>query len=100
LKNNTFISNTATKSGGAIKVLFEYDQLNTVADDTSVFTDNSDSKGLAIYEGKLAYYLLSFYNILSNNSDETIATDQNLDQWVRNPNFTVNEIFNTLKIFF
>ena len=89
LQNNTFIANTAIKSGGALKLLFQYQELNPVENDTSVYINNTDSKGQALHEGKLSTYRLSFYNVLVNDK---VQNDQDLDLWVSNSSLTVSSI--------
>ena len=85
LQNNSFISNTATKSGGALKLLFIYEELNPVANDTSVFINNSDSKGQAIDAAKLSAYTFSFYDIIVAINDDD---EENLESWVSNSSLT------------
>lgn len=77
MKNNTFYSNTAQISGGAIKLLFyDSDFINELLDQ-NIFANNTDLNNQTISDGRPSYYQFSFYNGLSKNLATNATGDLN-----------------------
>jgi len=89
MNDNKFIRNTASNSGGAIKVLFDYSDLS--GENSSLvllpnfFDQNIDAHGQEISDGKPEYYKFSFYNILL----ELTQTNIDFSEIISNSSITV-----------
>jgi len=83
MKNVSFIQNSASNVGGAMKIFFEYSQLKT---GTVTFQNNFDSKQQALNQGRPSYYLLSFYDLIIMDQ---LANSGNLEELVKDSELTV-----------
>ena len=87
LTGTSFTHNHATNAGGAMKLFFSYSELNDDPASPTYFLKNTDSKNTTgISEGKPAYYMFSFYNVLV---EKTFTELDNLTEWVNNETRTV-----------
>ena len=87
MKNVSFIENSASNVGGAVKLLFEYSKLKTEA---MIFENNFDSNQQAINQGRPSYYLLSFYDLKIMGE---LANYGNLEDLVNDPELTVRNYY-------
>ena len=78
-----FIDNSASNTGGAMKLFFRYSQLNAKR---IVLENNKDSKGKAINQGRPSYYFLSFYDIISPTQ---LSILDSLEDLINDPDMTV-----------
>jgi len=80
-----FIQNTVRNTGSALKLSFDYAMINEDENSPTVL-QNSYLNKKAIVSGKLSYYLLSFFDILIEQTpDETFTS---LKSWVDNHELT------------
>ena len=80
MKDVSFLQNSASNIGGAMKLFFDYSLLKA---ETIILENSFDIKRQAINQGRPAYFLLSFYDIIT--SDQL----SNLENFVRNSELTV-----------
>jgi len=90
MKNVSFIQNSASNVGGAMKLFFEYSQLKT---NQMIFEGNFDKNNQAIHQGGPSCYLLSFYDLIIMDQ---LTSYGNLEDLVKDSELTVlNNIFCT-----
>ena len=86
MRNVSFVQNSASNVGGAMKIFFKYSQLQTEA---VIFENNFDRNQQTVNQGRPSYYLLSFYD--RRIMDQVGRLDDNLEDLLKNPKFTVRK---------
>lgn len=82
----SFIRNTATNSGGAIKCYFPYSEFNESLTYPSTFTDSFDIKNQSVSSGIPSYFVFSFYDVLV---EKEFNEFDDLEDWTKNASRTV-----------
>ena len=69
LSGAKFLNNYATKVGGAIKTFFDYSLLKEKINSPLIFDGNNEENGIST--SRPSYYLISCYEIISDNEELT-----------------------------
>lgn len=81
--------------GGALKLFFDYSQLNEDQSKPSIFSNNVDFENASISTRIPAYYIFSFYEVII---ETTFVGNENLTEWVENRDKTVSIAMSSLLI--